>query len=79
MNRNLFRRIEVAFPVLDPALKKRVINEGLNPYLKDNTHAWHLEQNGRYIQRKARAKQIPYSAQDSLAATLGAQSVEPEH
>ena len=79
MNRNLFRRIEVAFPVLDPALKKRVINEGLNPYLKDNTHAWHLEQNGSYIKRKARAKQIPYSAQDYLAATLGAQSVEPEH
>ena len=65
--------------MLDPALKKRVINEGLNPYLKDNPHAWHLEQNGSYIKRKARAKQIPYSAQDYLAATLGAQSVEPEH
>jgi polyphosphate kinase len=77
MNRNLFRRIEVAFPVLDPALKKRVINEGLNPYLKDNTHAWHLEQNGSYVKRKSRAKQIPYSAQDYLADTLGAQSIEP--
>ena len=78
MNRNLFRRIEVAFPVLDPILKKRVINEGLNPYLKDNTHAWHLEQNGSYVKRKARAKQMPYSAQDYLASTLGAPSVDPE-
>ncbi len=29
MGRNLFRRIEVAFPVLDPELKARVIDEGL--------------------------------------------------
>src|SRR5207244_5635507 len=28
MGRNLFRRIEVAFPVLDPKLKRRVIDEG---------------------------------------------------
>ncbi|HWZ47276.1 MAG TPA: polyphosphate kinase 1 [Herbaspirillum sp.] len=78
MNRNLFRRIEVAFPILDPALKKRVINEGLNPYLKDNTHAWHLEPNGSYIKRELRPKQIPYSAQDDLAKSLGAPSVNPE-
>jgi polyphosphate kinase len=78
MNRNLFRRIEVAFPVLDPALKKRVIHEGLHPYLKDNTHAWHLEQNGSYIKRKLRSKQVPYSAQDDLAETLGAPSIDPE-
>ena len=78
MNRNLFRRIEVAFPILDPALKKRVINEGLNPYLKDNTHAWHLEPNGSYIKRELRPKQIPYSAQDDLATSLGAPSVNPE-
>ena len=29
MGRNLFRRIEVAFPVRDPVLRKRVIDEGL--------------------------------------------------
>ncbi len=28
MDRNLFRRIEVCFPVLDARLKKRVIGEG---------------------------------------------------
>ena len=42
MGRNLFRRIEVAFPVLDPALKARVIAEGLKPYLADNRDAWEL-------------------------------------
>ena len=31
MGRNLFRRVEVAFPVLDPVLRKRVVDEGLKP------------------------------------------------
>ena len=72
MNRNLFRRIEVAFPVLDKALKKRVITEGLDPYLKDNVNAWELESDGVYQRRKPRAKQLPFCAQQHLAQTLGA-------
>src|SRR5258706_15120590 len=36
MERNFFRRIELCFPVLDARLKKRVIGEGLTPYLRDN-------------------------------------------
>src|SRR5438105_8475833 len=42
MGRNLFRRIEVAFPILDPGLKARVIDEGLKPYLADTQDAWEL-------------------------------------
>ncbi|MGH8807433.1 MAG: polyphosphate kinase 1 [Noviherbaspirillum sp.] len=72
MNRNLFRRVEVAFPVLDAALKKRVITEGLNPYLKDNTNAWELGADGQYHRRKPRGKQPAFSAQQHLALTLGA-------
>jgi polyphosphate kinase len=72
MNRNLFRRIEVAFPVRDPALKKRVINEGLRPYLKDNVDAWELSADGKYHRRKPRGKQAAYSAQQELEAALGA-------
>jgi polyphosphate kinase len=72
MNRNLFRRIEVAFPVLDKALKKRVIAEGLDPYLKDNVNAWELESDGLYQRRKPRAKQLPFCAQQHLTQTLGA-------
>ena len=37
MDRNFFRRVEVAFPVLDPRLKRRVIREGLRANLADNT------------------------------------------
>ena len=78
MNRNLFRRIEVAFPVLDRALKKRVINEGLNPYLKDNTNAWQLDANGQYTLKKARARQKQFSAQQHLMTTLGIPALPPE-
>ena len=71
MNRNLFRRIEVAFPVLNRALKKRVITEGLNPYLKDNTNAWELDSNGAYRRRKPHGRQKPFSAQEHLMTSLG--------
>ncbi|TFW09349.1 RNA degradosome polyphosphate kinase, partial [Oxalobacteraceae bacterium OM1] len=71
MNRNLFRRVEVAFPVLDKTLKKRVIAEGLQPYLKDNSNAWELESDGRYQRRKPRGKHPAFSAQAYLAQLLG--------
>ncbi|AKZ61970.1 polyphosphate kinase [Herbaspirillum hiltneri N3] len=71
MNRNLFRRIEVAFPILDKSLKKRIITEGLDPYLKDNTNAWHLNCDGVYVQKKPRTRQAAFSAQAHLMHTLG--------
>jgi polyphosphate kinase len=76
MSRNLFRRIEVAFPVLDKTLKKRVITEGLNPYLKDNSNAWELESNGHYQRRKVRGKQAVFSAQHYLMGLLGTPNPE---
>jgi polyphosphate kinase len=48
MGRNLFRRIEIAWPVLEPKLAKRVIEEGLKPYLSDTMEAWTLGPDGRY-------------------------------
>jgi polyphosphate kinase len=71
MSRNLFRRVEVAFPVLERTLKRRVIAEGLNPYLKDNSNAWELEPSGHYMRRRPRAKQAPFNAQAYLMQTLG--------
>ena len=76
MSRNLFRRIEVAFPVLDRALKRRVIAEGLNPYLKDNSNAWELEPTGHYQRRRPRGKQSLFSGQQYLMHTLGTPSNE---
>ncbi|OEZ92645.1 polyphosphate kinase 1 [Duganella phyllosphaerae] len=71
MSRNLFRRIEVAFPILDKSLKRRVMSEGLNPYLKDNRNAWELEPDGHYQRRKPRGKQGGFSAQQYLMDSLG--------
>jgi polyphosphate kinase len=61
----------VAFPVLDKALKKRVITEGLNPYLKDSSNAWELQPDGSYHRRRTRGKQAVFSAQHHLMALLG--------
>jgi polyphosphate kinase len=77
MNRNLFRRVEVAFPVLDKSLKRRVINEGLAPYLKDNTNAWSLGSDGNWHKNKPHRRQKQYSAQRHLMLALGALS--PTH
>jgi polyphosphate kinase len=71
MNRNLFRRIEVAFPVLDKALKKRVMNEGLMPYLKDNQNAWELDAAGLYHRKRPTRSQKAFSAQQFLMTTVG--------
>jgi polyphosphate kinase len=71
MNRNLFRRIEVAFPLQDKSLKKRVMDEGLRPYLKDNVDAWELGSDGQYRRRKPRGENSLFSAQRHLAMTLG--------
>jgi polyphosphate kinase len=71
MGRNLFRRIEVAFPVLDKKLKDRVIDEGLKPYLADNVLAWELDANGGYQRKQPRSEAKRVNAQDELMAKLG--------
>jgi polyphosphate kinase len=47
MERNLFRRIEVAFPVESSELQDRVADE-LNLYLLDDCQAWTLAPDGDY-------------------------------
>ena len=48
MSRNMFGRIEVAWPVRDPLLRQRVIDECLVPYLHDRLDAWALGSDGHY-------------------------------
>lgn len=47
MDRNFFRRIEVCFPISDPALKARILAD-LDGNLSDNCQAWELRGNGSY-------------------------------
>jgi len=69
MDRNFFRRVEICFPVLDPKLKKRVISEGLRPYLDDNSQSWEMEPEGQYHQRSPRQGK-PVAAQETLLERL---------
>ncbi|GAC1526956.1 MAG: polyphosphate kinase 1 [Ramlibacter sp.] len=48
MNRNMMRRIEIAWPVTDPVLRQRLIDECLVAYMHDGRDAWELEPDGRY-------------------------------
>jgi polyphosphate kinase len=49
MNRNMLRRVELAWPVEDAALRQRVIDECLVAYLHDNVDAWTMDAHGHYI------------------------------
>jgi polyphosphate kinase len=69
MYRNFFRRIEVCFPLLDVKIKKRVIKEGLEPYLRDNLNAWEMMPDSRYQRRPAR-RGSEFSAQQHLMTEL---------
>ncbi len=54
MDRNLLRRVEVAFPVRERALKARVIREAIDEHLQDNASAWVMDADGGYTQRRPR-------------------------
>jgi polyphosphate kinase len=71
MDRNFFRRIELSFPVLDKALKRRVIREGLKPYLEDNCQSWMMNADGDY-RRLAPKRRDRFSAQEELLSLLAA-------
>ncbi|MFN7133839.1 MAG: polyphosphate kinase 1, partial [Myxococcales bacterium] len=49
MPRNFHRRIEVLFPVEDPALRARVLDQILGLAMKDNTKARQLKADGSYV------------------------------
>jgi polyphosphate kinase len=69
MERNFFRRVEVAFPIEDGALRARVVKEALSFYLSDNTQAWILQADGSY-RRLSPNGDAPLSAQGALLKEL---------
>ncbi|MEB3881932.1 polyphosphate kinase 1 [Lyngbya sp. CCY1209] len=68
MPRNLNRRVEAIVPVEEPKLAKD-LQEVLGIMLSDNRHAWDLQEDGRYIQRRPADKAPELSAQDILMDT----------
>ena len=72
LERNLLRRVETAFPLLDPGVAARVQREGLLNYLADNQNAWELRSDGCYERRLPAPGEEPFSAQLALLAALDA-------
>ena len=66
----MFRRIEVAFPVRDAKLRKRVVEEGLSAYLADTRDAWSLMPDGAWRKVASRRGKRMRSAQRELLAAM---------
>jgi len=62
MERNLYHRIEIMFPIQDEECKKRIKQEIVKNYLKDNCNTWEMQADGNYIP----INQGNYCAQDKL-------------
>ena len=71
MNRNMLRRIELAWPVDDPALRQRIVDECLVAYLHDARDAWEMGPGGRYRPVAGPAGQAGPGAQDALMHRYG--------
>lgn len=70
MDRNLLRRVEVAFPVRDPKLRERVIVEAITVHLGDNADAWLMDGDGNYQQSTPKGRRRGYHSQRELMRRL---------
>ena len=74
MNRNMVRRIELAWPVSDPALRQRLIDECLLAYMHDGLDAWEMQADGSYHAVRGQTPHGGHSAQTALMARYGLHS-----
>lgn len=65
MDRNLLRRVEVCFPILNPKISERMVKE-LELYLQDNQNAWELDETGTYTWMTLIDGQEKLNAQNEL-------------
>jgi polyphosphate kinase len=70
MPRNFMRRVEVCFPLPRKKLRQRVIEEGLEIFIDDNTNAWEMQSDGSYEKIRPREGEEPINAQEWLLANL---------
>jgi polyphosphate kinase len=67
MERNFFRRVEVAFPIQRPTHRERILRD-LDFCLRDDSQAWLLRPDGVYLRTTAPPGERPVSAQAELLA-----------
>jgi len=68
MSRNLLRRVETCFPVLDDKLRRDVMNDALRPYLSNNAGTWEMQSDGSY--KRVTGRGSTKSAQQALLEKL---------
>ncbi|MEO7547468.1 MAG: polyphosphate kinase 1 [Ramlibacter sp.] len=78
MNRNMLRRIELAWPVTDPALRQRIVDECLVACLHDARDAWDLMPDGSYRRVKGAGDRASPGAQNALMARYSVQDAQAE-
>ena len=76
MTRNFFRRVELLYPVYDPRLRDRILNEILPMELKDNVDARELQPDETYIPPVRKEGEEPFSAQKYFMAAAEQRAVE---
>jgi len=69
MERNMFNRVEVCFPIELKSLRDQV-KQDLEWYLKDNSQAWILQTDGTYLMAQPAEGEEPFSVQQALLDTL---------
>ncbi len=69
MNRNMMRRVELAWPVTEPRLRRQIVDECLVAYLHDDRDAWTLEPDGTYA--RAPNPESGLGAQAALMSRYG--------
>jgi polyphosphate kinase len=75
MNRNMMRRVELAWPVNDPLLRQQIVDECLVAYLHDDRDAWTLNAAGSYD--RAPNPTLGRGAQNALMGRYGPVSGGP--
>ena len=69
MPRNFRRRVEVMYPVLDDAVRRRVIDEILGTMWKDNVKAWSLRPDSGYARLQPKDEELVRSQQRFMELT----------
>jgi len=71
MERNFFRRVEIAFPIQRDTHRERILRD-LEFCLRDNTQAWELQSDGTYRRVERPKEDRPVSTQNELIAIYAA-------
>lgn len=71
MTRNIHRRVETMFPVLDESIKKRIMREIFETYFADNCQSWQMEPDGTYTKTPIGRGHKRFAAQEALMIMHG--------